>query len=966
MESTIDFERYDRQNRTYGKEATTSLSNSTIIIKGLAGGLATESTKNLLLSGVQNIILIEDGNIETSDLSTGFYYNENDIGKPRHQVLSIKLAELNPYCNISHCTEDNCDFSKKVILFHNGKKDEANELNKLARINNSKFIWVRSKGVSGTLFVDCLDEHIVTDSTGEIIEPVQLEKVTNDGKVYCAQHNIHEFQNDDTIKFSNLTGDNLDFLSKQEWKIKVINRTCFQLQHFNMPESEFNLINGTAVFIKKPITIKHNSLDKELDEPTIVGFNQDFDKGVIDIYNKELDLPNDSWSEEMNNIVSTVENKELGKLIRSSNLELMPVVSVLGSLAAMEVIKAVTNKFMPVLQWMVYSDSTIVPDKEPFETSHSGIGNLLGTNCQKNLESKNWLMVGCGAIGCEMLKNFAKINLATSGGKLHVTDPDHIEQSNLSRQFLFRNSHIGKSKSKTAANVIHNMNSNISIDAMLDKMSDDNQKIIDDMAPELFGVINALDNIEARRYMDEQCFRYGKPLFESGTQGMKGNTQPVIPFVTETYSNSSDPPQEKSFPVCTIKNFPNQPHHTIHWAMDYFEQFQRGPNNVNGYLTKGKEFIESLSGYDKSVATEDIHKYMVKYKPESWRGCAKWASDMFLELYRDQIIQLLHNFPKDSLTSSGELFWSKGKRCPDVVNYDLTNSLVVDFLEATTHLFARTLGLDDIFTRDQLIAELVSYQPYNFEVDVNKKIASNDTELEKESQTEKEYELPAQELGTGMYLVPQNFEKDDDSNWHVSFVTAASNLRSTNYGIPTSSFDEAKGIAGRIVPAVATTTSIVAGLITMELLKYCSFVDNSCEQDKIIENYKSWFVSLANNILVASEPIPAPMLKFGETEINSWTKFELNEDVSLNRFIQFYEEKFKTKISMVLHGTSIMYANFMPCTIGDSLLSKIFKDKYDIDLFSSNAEIVISSEDENIELPTIQIKMKKKVYLETN
>lgn len=42
------------------------------------------------------------------------------------------------------------------------------------------------------------------------------------------------------------------------------------------------------------------------------------------------------------------------KLVRSSNQEIMPVISVLGSLAAMEVIKAVTNKFTPISQWMVY------------------------------------------------------------------------------------------------------------------------------------------------------------------------------------------------------------------------------------------------------------------------------------------------------------------------------------------------------------------------------------------------------------------------------------------------------------------------------------------------------------------------------------------------------------------------------------------------------------------------------------
>lgn len=62
--------------------------------------------------------------------------------------------------------------------------------------------------------------------------------------------------------------------------------------------------------------------------------------------------------------------------------------------------------------------------------------------------------------------------------------------------------------------------------------------------------------------MDRRCVYYHKPLLESGTLGTKGNTQVVIPFVTESYSSSQDPP-EKSIPICTLKNFPNAIEHTI-------------------------------------------------------------------------------------------------------------------------------------------------------------------------------------------------------------------------------------------------------------------------------------------------------------------------------------------------------------------------------------------------------------------
>lgn len=61
------------------------------------------------------------------------------------------------------------------------------------------------------------------------------------------------------------------------------------------------------------------------------------------------------------------------------------------------------------------------------------------------------------------------------------------------------------------------------------------------------------------------------------------------------------------------------------------------------------------------------------------------------------------------------------------------------------------------------------------------------------------------------------FDKDDQLA--VEFVTAAANIRATAFGIPLHSLFEAKGIAGNIVHAVATTNAIIAGLIVIETIK---------------------------------------------------------------------------------------------------------------------------------------------------
>ena len=60
----------------------------------------------------------------------------------------------------------------------------------------------------------------------------------------------------------------------------------------------------------------------------------------------------------------------------------------------------------------------------------------------------------------------------------------------------------------------------------------------DEFFSKLDGVANALDNVDARIYMDRRCVYYRKSLLESGTLGTKGNVQVVIPHLTESYASS--------------------------------------------------------------------------------------------------------------------------------------------------------------------------------------------------------------------------------------------------------------------------------------------------------------------------------------------------------------------------------------------------------------------------------------------
>ncbi|ETI25847.1 hypothetical protein G647_02624 [Cladophialophora carrionii CBS 160.54] len=183
------------------------------------------------------------------------------------------------------------------------------------------------------------------------------------------------------------------------------------------------------------------------------------------------------------------------------------------------------------------------------------------------LESSRVLVIGAGGLGCEILKN-----LAMSGFKdIHVIDMDTIDVSNLNRQFLFRQSDVGKSKAEVAAAFVERRVPGVKITPYNGKIQDKDE----DYYMQFKLVICGLDSIEARRWInatlvdmvDMENPESLKPLIDGGTEGFKGQARVILPSLTSCIEcQLSMHAPRAAVPLCTLATIPRQPQHCIEWA----------------------------------------------------------------------------------------------------------------------------------------------------------------------------------------------------------------------------------------------------------------------------------------------------------------------------------------------------------------------------------------------------------------
>jgi len=639
-EVKIDTNLYSRQIGTFGLETMGKLIKMKVLIVGLRG-LGVEIAKNLTLAGPNKVDLYDPTTVSIADRDSNFYIKEEHVGATTRAEASMpQLRELNPYVQVSVVPEFTIEMVKEynvICITENfWSNAKLREINEMCRANRVGFILTETLGLAGYTFLDYGTDFMVTDKDGEQTRQfivINIEQGENPA-VTVHEDKRHSYQDGDFVKFVEVEG--MTELN-EAGPIEIYDTTAHSFR-LRLNTTNFGAYKrqGVVEDFKMPKPISFHSLAESVVNPaasTVEGYLQPCDMNFFGMGRSEnlhlaivathkfkdsegrlpgnnaADLAkvveiakatNAEFKEKNGLTVDEIQEDIIKNTAAYSSSSITSMAAFFGGFVAQEIVKF-TGKYMPLRQWVHYDCFESLPagenvDRTPMNCRYDDQIKIYGREVQEKLGNVKTFMIGAGALGCEYVKAMALMGLACGpNGSVTVTDNDNIEISNLNRQFLFRKPDVGQPKSFTACRIAKEMNPDLKVNVHQTFVSPDTEDLFnDDFWESLDFIVNAVDNIKARLYVDSKCVWYEKPLLESGTLGTKANAQMIVPHKTQCYGDSQDPPEE-SIPMCTLRNFPNQIEHTIEWGRDQFNTlFCSRVQDAVEFLRDPEAFVKQL------------------------------------------------------------------------------------------------------------------------------------------------------------------------------------------------------------------------------------------------------------------------------------------------------------------------------------------------------------------------------------
>lgn len=799
----MDFNRFSRQISALGSNTCSSISQLKVGIL-YTRSIGWEAAKCLALMGVHSIYILDLSKTleETKGLNPAIpeLYKSLTIGF--HSVESIKI--INPAVNVFEAVDLSMFKLVDVILITSFPGTTTLDNLIKTHIKNTPFIFAHTSGFCGFISTH-FNNHTIINPSSE--------------KPFQSRLQLSSIGWTPVEPFSDSLDDSIVHIYINNELTKSIESPSSLIFPHEMFSSDS--INSIKI-VKKPITFKFptiNQMMDSLDDCQVLSSNLRQNKKLK--FYKNF-LHNSFYGKPIFNTDEEIIDYQ------NFSFEFYPIGALLGGIMASEAIK-ITGQLTPIQNGIFFDYTEIdINNDKLLGGRRSGhwrhINNLLSKDIIHKIRNSKLFLVGAGALGCEHIKNLAMIDACSGrGASVSIVDMDTIAVSNLSRQFLYNDDDVGRYKTEVLKEKIENINPGIIIQDFRETLGVSSEKIFNrEFWESIDFVINGLDNIETRLYVDEKCQIFRKPLFECGTMGNKLNVQTIIPYQTATYSEIKDIEQSE-IPFCTIRNFPYKVEHCVEWSMQLYNKLF-----VEDFIVKNK-----LIWLDSSLSIKERTRLFSQY---------------LIQKIHEEIVEPIQEIQKNH-PKTDETFWSGNRRYPELPS-------IQKLMESCFNHYSSFIP--------ELNKCKINWAIMEYNLSQYTKSVSDTESIEPIERTEIEFSVV-------------QFEKDNYESMDI--IHQLTNFRCLTYKIPLVDFEEICSLAWRIVPALATTTTVASALTILEWIKHLANEKTPCDWNVNLD--MSFILNFNSNkpksiyTGMTSDEYPEPLIVYGDY-FNGWTQLKID------------------------------------------------------------------------------------------
>lgn len=316
---------YDRQIRLWGLDAQKRLRASCVLLVGMKG-LGAEICKNLVLSGVKSVTIVDPSPVNEQDFVSQFLVQRQDLGKNRAESSLQRAQQLNPMVQV---TADSEDISNKtdsffkdfdLVVATNCSADQLIHINDICHANGVKFFAADVFGFYGYMFAD-LGEHKYVEEKPKIIKASQKKSSRSDGEPDAKRRKVDVNETTIVQKFAEF------YRLKAALTCKLDDRPAKILKRL------------PSVYFMLKVILKFRSQYGRLPQTTISTSEKEHLLTLRDEVMKELNLD-----------VTLLPDEFAGHC----TAEVSPVCAIVGGIVGQEVVKAVSGKDAPLNNFFFY------------------------------------------------------------------------------------------------------------------------------------------------------------------------------------------------------------------------------------------------------------------------------------------------------------------------------------------------------------------------------------------------------------------------------------------------------------------------------------------------------------------------------------------------------------------------------------------------------------------------------------